>query len=1001
MTSSYKFLFSIVIPTYNRCESLARILQRLADQTRQDFEVVVSIDGASDGTASMLARLAFELPYRLRRIEGPNAGPAVARNRAAKLAEGRYLLFIDDDIEAAPDLLEQHAASHAAQPGAVVIGVTPPPPQGLSNAWSVYEANMLEKHYRKVREGYWQAAGPRLFYTGNSSVEREVFLQLGGFDVNLKRGEDIELGYRLQAAGLKFVLNERASGLHYNAPRSLGQWLTIPYRYGRLDAYLDLSKEHRGLVAGIGQEFLDRHVLTQSLVRFCLDHPWRSRLAGLSLGTLARLGTGPAARAACSALYNLRYYQGLVDELGAVEVFWANTDPTLAQFYSPTEEREGQPRPDPVPPISVVMGTRNRPDSLRTALQHLLALPYPHFEVLVLDQSDGGESEAVALSFAASPRLRYERLASRGQNRAISRGLELARHDLIALTDDDCRPHETWLHELAHIFVQRPEVGLVSGRVQACPHDLKSEYVPAFDFDKPRFIGRKALEEPGGFGMGANMALRRNLYEAIKPLDLQIGPGTQPFPAGNDLDLCYRAYKAGFIHLQSPRPWLWHDGVRVQADRRKLVEGYNVTTTALYAKYLRRGDLTALRLLWANLLASFRYSLVRLAGRQRSFGLYGLFASLRGVWRGLREPLLPPTDRFAAFRGPLAASVVEASALPPLTVSISTRNRPADLERAIRSILATDYPRYELLVIDQSDNDEGTTARLVEKLTQEYAGRNGLTIRRSASLPVGLGYSHNQAVREAAHEIVAFTDDDCRVGSDWLRRIGEAFLTRPGLGLLVGAVLAGSHDRDAGFIPSFNGFRAGPGSLWRYCQPGRAGMGANCAVTKTAFALSGPFDEALGSGSRFKSSNDIDFFYRAWRRGLTVYYDPSCRVWHDGFRSYETVGNLNARSYFGLGTSFGKYVRCKDPLAAFCLFSWFAITGGQAALYALPRLMNGRRPLGLGNLRSLSQGLRQAFKAPINRQWGVFQVEHAELRSWRDDTRPSTSTSTTAPHEQP
>ena len=72
---------SIIIPTYNRAEKLRRCLEALSVQTQPapDFEVVVVVDGSSDGTLEMLA--SFETSFELRVIQQPNAGQSVALNR--------------------------------------------------------------------------------------------------------------------------------------------------------------------------------------------------------------------------------------------------------------------------------------------------------------------------------------------------------------------------------------------------------------------------------------------------------------------------------------------------------------------------------------------------------------------------------------------------------------------------------------------------------------------------------------------------------------------------------------------------------------------------------------------------------------------------------------------------------------------------------------------------------------------------------------------------------
>ena len=746
--------------------------------------------------------------------------------------------------------------------------------------------------------------------------------------------------------------------------------LQTTYDAGQVAARSDLDGNEYGLVARIGSEFAGRPWLSRTLVRFCLDKTLRRRIVTLLLGGLAGVGSKPAS----VALTDLTYYQGLVDELGAVEVWWANTNPAVLKAYQ-TRPAEA----DPSPGISVLLGTRDRPIALKNCLECLQASPYSPFEVIIADQSDLDTTCEVVKPFLADPRFQYIRLTSRGRIRALNEVVQTARYPIIAVTDDDCRPVPDWLPALGRIFTNRPEVGLVIGQVKACEHDPATDYVPAYEFKQARYCGRRQLLKPGGYGMGANMVARREVYDQIGPLDEQLGPGAGILPASDDLDFCYRAYHAGFIHLQSPAASMWHDGIRSNADRGRLVAGYNRSATAAYTKYVRTGDLIAGHLLFSTLLSSTLYPVRQLIKRQRPLGLRGLWASLQGVRKGLAWPL---DRRYGLFK-PVPERM--ASWWSPLTLAICTRNRPQDLETAVCSLLATGYPKLEILIVDQSEKDGGQTETIFKTLADQHRDQPGLTFRYIRSATAGIGLAHNLAMEEALYPIVGFTDDDCRVAADWPFVIARYFHQHPQLGVVVGAVETGPHDSQAGFIPHFTGFRAGRAGLDCYVRPGRGGMGANFALRKSAFGATGPFDPALGSGGVLKSGSDIDFFYRAWRRGQTVFYAPDCRVWHDGFRTFTVVGGLNARSYFGIGASFVKNLRCGDPIAGVCLLGWSLITGTQALRYGLPRLIKRQRPLGVRNLLSLAQGGLAAFSLPIDRLNQVYQVDIKQIDEWSDD----------------
>jgi glycosyltransferase involved in cell wall biosynthesis len=103
---------SVVTPTYNRKDSLRRTLEGLSKQTYafDGFEVIAVSDGSTDGTDEMLRQFAQSAPFRLGVICQPNGGPSKARNRGIQEAQHDVIVFIDDDVEPAPEFLSRHAS---------------------------------------------------------------------------------------------------------------------------------------------------------------------------------------------------------------------------------------------------------------------------------------------------------------------------------------------------------------------------------------------------------------------------------------------------------------------------------------------------------------------------------------------------------------------------------------------------------------------------------------------------------------------------------------------------------------------------------------------------------------------------------------------------------------------------------------------------------------------------------------------------------------------------
>lgn len=318
---------SVIVPTFGRRSSLARLLDALAAQTHapSEFEVVVVDDGSTDDTREWLRTA--RTPFPLRVLEQANAGPATARNRGVAVASGRLIVFFDDDVVPAPDALSVHAAAHRAPVDRVVVGPMLPPPGWRRPSWIRWEEQKLLLQYRAMTEGLYPCTH-RQFFTGNASLRRDAFLAAGGFDPAFDRAEDVELGYRLDELGMRFIFEPSARVWHYPI-RSLSTWRRTPTRYGRADVAMHRDKGHDALLLAY-HELGRRHPLSRWLVRVCAGSPIRSKAAGAFLAAFVRIADAthlaPLASASLSALFHLSYWDGVREELGRVRP-WGGDHP--------------------------------------------------------------------------------------------------------------------------------------------------------------------------------------------------------------------------------------------------------------------------------------------------------------------------------------------------------------------------------------------------------------------------------------------------------------------------------------------------------------------------------------------------------------------------------------------------------------------------------------------------------------------------------------------------
>jgi GT2 family glycosyltransferase len=204
---------SVVVPTYNRLSTLEYVLPTLLaqDLARGDFEVLVCDSNSTDGTAEFMARMHAEHP-NARYLPGAYSGRAAARNAGIAAAQGEVVLFNDSDIFASPDLLSQHLRHHRAQGNVAVVG--------LEVQVKDFDDYRHKRDHPEARGSLHKPTRKRLpwlyFLTGNASVRRADLLRVGCFDESFTGygHEDLELGYRLERAGITILYEPKAINYH-------------------------------------------------------------------------------------------------------------------------------------------------------------------------------------------------------------------------------------------------------------------------------------------------------------------------------------------------------------------------------------------------------------------------------------------------------------------------------------------------------------------------------------------------------------------------------------------------------------------------------------------------------------------------------------------------------------------------------------------------------------------------------------------------------------------
>lgn len=310
---------SVVIATYNRQDLLRRLLEQLDDQTisHERYEVIAVDDGSKEDTRAVLADVKTRYAHRIERQQ--NSGPAVARQRGVDLARGKIVIFLDDDMQVKPTFLEAHLRHHDRE-NTVVLG-------RLRPDQNIAEMPLFERFYARVMKqtGDDYASGKESvrghsIYTGNVSMPRALFLEVGGFDPNFRALEDEELGIRLEKAGASFAFADEAESVHGSDWTSMQKWMERAKRDGVFQT--KVSRKHPDKPDSSPWRHLPNlNPISRPFMGLALSSPkTASVIANAAIRTASafdKVGLEPVAIAGCTFVYGLQYYRGVREETGS------------------------------------------------------------------------------------------------------------------------------------------------------------------------------------------------------------------------------------------------------------------------------------------------------------------------------------------------------------------------------------------------------------------------------------------------------------------------------------------------------------------------------------------------------------------------------------------------------------------------------------------------------------------------------------------------------------
>lgn len=232
---------TVLIPTYNRADLLARTLRSLCDieETEGAFEVIVSDDGSSDNTVSIVQRFERRLDIKYIYVRDDGFRLSRARNLGIALAEGEFCILLDCGLLVFPGFIKGHIEAHEAYPCSYVIGYVygmnsePPVKARLLDLLTIGEdlgsvsfvAIENDSDFCDTREPCYLACNDDLSklyapwavaWTSNVSIPTEIAIKVGGFDEFYKSwgGEDVDFALAVVQSGAEIRLARAAAAVH-------------------------------------------------------------------------------------------------------------------------------------------------------------------------------------------------------------------------------------------------------------------------------------------------------------------------------------------------------------------------------------------------------------------------------------------------------------------------------------------------------------------------------------------------------------------------------------------------------------------------------------------------------------------------------------------------------------------------------------------------------------------------------------------------------------------
>ncbi len=254
---------SIIVPLYNKEKEIKHTLDTLFNQSFSDFEVIIVNDGSTDNSAEIVKAYHNE---KIRLFNQVNGGAATARNKGVELAKSEWVAFLDADDEWKSNYLAKVVNAIEEYPEAVLIGTNYEIIEDGERV--VLDYPMIGKGTEVLKNYFISGREYTPLWTSAVVMKKDVFQQLGGFPMECKTCEDVDLWCKVALTGQIIYINEPLAVYNRGNVSMLSKSKDTTCYYPFLDDYEQYMKDRDNLLESVRDYVIYRQLVAVSFQLF-------------------------------------------------------------------------------------------------------------------------------------------------------------------------------------------------------------------------------------------------------------------------------------------------------------------------------------------------------------------------------------------------------------------------------------------------------------------------------------------------------------------------------------------------------------------------------------------------------------------------------------------------------------------------------------------------------------------------------------------------------------